>query len=400
MEKFFLEILKAALSGSSFTPDTVSPQEKEDVLRLAQIHRVLPLVYDILYTNETQVTDTSDPLRRHVKLLVSQQTQKTAEFLTVYSQLSAAGLKPLVVKGIICRSVFPKPDFRISSDEDLLISPDEYDRYCGTLVSLGFTQQEKRTEDHYQTAFISSTGLRLELHTSLFNNSIELFDPWNGLFEKCTENAILLNTDSTPVYTLSPTDHLLYLILHALKHFIHSGVGIRQVCDIVMFSNSCISEIDWEHLFSMCERVNALKFAAGIFTIGRKHLNLSDEVRDILSRHKVYVHDESALLQDILSAGIYGSSTQARQHSATITLNAASGKKENLLRKAFPKSQALTRKYAYAKRMPLLLPVAWGHRLLCYRKETADSKSSALEFAQIGKERLELLKEYGLTQDR
>lgn len=35
---------------------------------------------------------------------------------------------------------------------------------------------------------------------------------------------------------MNASDHLFYLICHALKHFYHSGFGIRQVCDILLFA--------------------------------------------------------------------------------------------------------------------------------------------------------------------
>ena len=54
------------------------------------------------------------------------------------------------------------------------------------------------------------------------------------------------------------TDHLLYLILHALKHFLYSGFGIRQVCDIALFSERYRDEIDWSRVKTELQSVSAL----------------------------------------------------------------------------------------------------------------------------------------------
>lgn len=52
------------------------------------------------------------------------QTMRTNEFLELNKKLHAAGVRPLVVKGIICRNLYPQPDYRRFGDEDVLVSAD------------------------------------------------------------------------------------------------------------------------------------------------------------------------------------------------------------------------------------------------------------------------------------
>ena len=54
------------------------------------------------------------------------QARKTEEFLALYKRLLEAGLTPMVVKGIICRQLYPQPDSRCSGDEDVLIPKDQF----------------------------------------------------------------------------------------------------------------------------------------------------------------------------------------------------------------------------------------------------------------------------------
>jgi len=63
-------------------------------------------------------------------------------------------------------------------------------------------------------------------------------------------------------------------------------------------------------------------------------------------------------LDDILDSGIFGSTSKARQHSASFTFDAVRGKKTGLIRRAFPKAESLGSKYSYAKNIPCyyLLP--------------------------------------------
>lgn len=60
-------------------------------------------------------------VKRQVMKQVMQQTVQTSEFMPLNQKLQAAGITPLVVKGIICRNLYPRPDHRRSGDGDVLI---------------------------------------------------------------------------------------------------------------------------------------------------------------------------------------------------------------------------------------------------------------------------------------
>lgn len=394
-QNVFLSILKSALEGVPTTSVTITKKETDYILRLAETHKVLPLVYDCMNNSGfTFEADTDSYLRKKVKLMVAKQTLRTEAFCEIYRALETMGLTPIVVKGIVCRSLYEKPDFRISADEDLLIPADMYHQYRQALSSLGFSPV-REVKGSYQTSFLRNDGFHIELHTSLFDSNQSYFGPWNKLFSDANSRTIKHKISNTTIRTLCHTDHLLYLILHALKHFIHSGVGIRQVCDILLFSQKHSSAIDWDYVFSKCEKLSALKFFLGILAIGKRHLTPRININD------GFLHslpDETSLLKDMLSAGIYGDSTMSRKHSGSITFSAAKKrKKECILRKAFPPAKALDHEYSYAKRNPVLLPVAWGSRLLKYMRETRKTdNNSPKDAVNIGNNRLSLLKEYGL----
>lgn len=397
MQSTFLKILSAALAGTTSGLSSLSVEEQSEILKLADIHRVLPLVFDTMHQSGTQIPQNT-PVQKQIRLLVSQQTLRTLAFAEVYSVLLQQGITPVVVKGIVCRNLYPKPDLRISSDEDLLITPDEYPLCRKLLEDMGFSTVKERSPDYYQHSFVRVDGVHLEIHTSLFDSQDPFFDKWNKEFEHHSSKICTLCAEDTKFFTLNPTHHILYLILHALKHFIHSGVGIRQVCDIVIFANRYASEIDFPALAHKCKKLNALKFAVGIFEIGKKHLNLKPQVYSTFSQYAPASVKDDTLLKDILSAGIYGSATLSRQHSGSITFNQARNK--GTLSRIFPPKKTLSAKYSYAKKHALLLPIAWGHRLLNYRKETKNTvNNSPLETVQIGKQRLKLLKEYGIIKN-
>lgn len=57
---------------------------------------------------------------------IFQQVSRTALFLSDEKELAQLGVQPLVMKGIVCRNLYPKPDLRPSGDEDLLIPEKDF----------------------------------------------------------------------------------------------------------------------------------------------------------------------------------------------------------------------------------------------------------------------------------
>ena len=45
--------------------------------------------------------------------------------------------------------------------------------------------------------------------------------------------SIKVEVQGQSIFTLEETHHLFYLLCHSFKHFLHGGVRIRQICDMV-----------------------------------------------------------------------------------------------------------------------------------------------------------------------
>ena len=393
IQRLFLRTLSCALKKEYLSEaPSLSPEEWDAFFRLAQEQKVLPLVFETLCRlPEVRELPLFLPLKRHVVGQVMLQTRKTAEFRRVLNALLAAGLKPLVVKGLVCRSLYPLPDHRPSSDEDLLIPRSQFQKCHEVLTGLGLTTDGDPGSSDYELPYRQPEGpLFIELHRSLFPPESEAYGSLNRFFTDAHRNSLMI--DGVP--TLAHTDHLFYLICHAFKHFLHSGFGIRQVCDILLFGEAYRENIQWDLLRKNCRSIRADKFAAAIFAMGRKHLGIDIGFFDTSV-------DEMPMLLDLLDSGIYGGATMSRAHSSNITLKAVSaGKKSrsnanSLLASLFPDAGALEGRYSYLKKYPWLLPAAWTSRMAGYLRETR-SRNSPTEALKIGNSRIELLKYYNI----
>ena len=86
----------------------------------------------------------------------------------------------------------------------------------------------------------------IELHRMLFPENEKWCIGWNGFFDEIHKQAIERETEGVKINMPQPTDHLFFQFCHARKHLLASGVGIRQICDILLFAEYYEKEIDWE----------------------------------------------------------------------------------------------------------------------------------------------------------
>ena len=394
-ETQFLHIAKTAISGGDL------PAEKVDwpvIFTLANQQKLLPILFEAV--RKTPAAEENTTLfavtKQQVIGQVLNQTVRSAEFTELYQKLRSASLHPVVVKGLLCSRLYPLKDHRISADDDLYIPDAKFMACHEQLLANGLTTDtptdELATADEVSYTKKGSP-LYIELHRHLFDSSEDAHDELNHFF-----------VDLNPVeidgfLAMPPHEHLLYLILHAYKHFVRSGIGLRQFCDIGLWAREYHDVIDWQRLHDQYASVHAATFAAAAFRIARTYLGIDFDLPAPWSNSI----DVESLLHDTLCGGVYGSNDYTRLHSSTVTLNAVkanrTGEKSSVLSTVFPKREYLERRYPYLKKRPYLLPVAWVQRIAHYASEKqSDVDNSASGSIKLAKERIELMKQYGIME--
>ncbi|MGN0406025.1 MAG: nucleotidyltransferase family protein [Bariatricus sp.] len=408
----FLPALKAALKNEKVSwSEELESQDWIELFRIATTHQVLPLIYEAVYdcpaarNMEPQVFMSA---KQQTIRSVMLQTMKTNEFLGLFQHLQKAGVQALVVKGIVCRNLYPNPDYRMSGDEDVLIPEEEFELCHQAMLDYGMHPADPTQDiqsEHEVPYGKPGSPIYIELHKCLFPPESTAYGDLNRFFKNVHDRAIKLSIDGKQVVTMGYTDHLFYLICHAFKHFLHSGFGIRQVCDIVLFANAYGKEIDWIRILQQCREIHADLFTAALFQIGQKYLTFDPSRAGYPQEWQEIQVDEQLMLDDLLEAGIYGDGTMSRKHSSNITLNAVSSEKQGkksshfVIKTLFPTVQNMEGRYPYLKKHPYLLPIAWINRIWKYRKETQTVlNNDAAESIQIGNQRLKMMKTYGIIK--
>ena len=129
-----------------------------------------------------------------------------------------------MVKVIICRRLYPNPDLRMSSDEDVLIPPDQFAACHEVMTRLGMVPESDDFED-YEIPYSRPGGaLYVELHKSLFPDESEAYGHFNRFFQDIRSR--MVEVDGIP--TMAPTDHMLPRLQAFSPQRLRHPAGLRS----------------------------------------------------------------------------------------------------------------------------------------------------------------------------
>lgn len=395
----FLNILNTV-----FTGEVHSLQEPDWRLlcKAAKQQSVIPLFAEGL-SKYPEYADAPQAMKRQLLVkslnVISNQVQRTEEFLSCYAELLKAGIRPLVVKGVVCRTAYGKlGDHRPSGDEDIYIKKEDFNTCKAVLTSLGFSSEtadvdNKLLEQMQEITFSSPNGLEIEVHTNLLGRENKTRVFMSELFKNAFDDAIPFETEGGQiVYTMTPTMHYIFLFFHLYRHFTAAGVGIRQIADIAMFYKAYKEQIDLDEAERIFVEIGADKLYADVLAAA-----------ELLGLHvptRLQGYNCEKLVADMMESGAFGYSSAAHSYGVHVTMAVVVGEdsgRSGLLNALFPPASLLISRYPELAEKPWLLPFVWVKRAFKSLTERHNSKISAEGYA-IGKRRVELMKEYGLTK--
>ena len=382
--------------------DRVSGVQPEELHRLAAVHKLVPVVYEALSGEPEAFGEARLRWKQEATLSVALQAKRTEAALRLCAALNAVDVPYALVKGLICRSLYPHPDHRASADEDLFVLPEHRAACEAVLEAQGLVCAEPgETESNWSCA---ESGLAIELHLQLFSEEYEAERRMNAYFREAAARCEFETVSGVPVRTLAPQDHFLLLVCHALKHFHYSGFGLRTLSDIGLFATRYGSRFDWTEIRRMLDEVGGMVFCDHVLHICQTQFVYDGAAAGYIPE---IAGSDEALLTDVLDAGIYGQSTMCRKHSANIVLqnlkHAEPGSgRGGVLRALFPPRAALVSRYPALKKAPVLLPAVWLARIGTYGADMLCGKlprASAAESIELGKRRTELMRQYGVFEE-
>lgn len=360
-------------------------------------HQVHTLIYPVIATLPTEHQPDSELMERwrtETLKASSLQLQHIQQISMVLAEFHRHSIPVIALKGLILRSYYPNPELRIMGDADLFIHKDDVRKAEGLLKSIGY-HKGKATSKHISYTYQHFP--EIELHWALTDSKCP---PASSDFNDTVwDNAVEIFSFGTAVSILSYEDQFIHLILHSINHILSFGFGLRQLCDLTLFTKANAITMDWNLVIEQLNQYHIQKFAFALLIVCNKLFQLEipptfKNQYEIIERHDnatssftsemtsdISKPDSNAdrnsanepyitlLMNEILDAGVYGRKLPERTDMQCLIKYISfdqpigkSTKHNHLFSLLFPSASQLGDRYGYAKRYPILLPIAWVHR--------------------------------------
>ncbi|WP_026882531.1 nucleotidyltransferase domain-containing protein [Clostridium akagii] len=370
IENIVIEILKDEIFMKYENKIEIPTLKWPEVIEFASIHNLSPLIYYATKKLELHLGINKEVLKtwkQQVFLSNLLQVNHIEQIKKVFKNFNDEHINVVVLKGLTLRNLYPKPELRVMSDGDLLLEAKNINKARKILISMGFTEEEENQSPiHYK--FIYDKYFAVEIHWTLEKIG---FVKDSDSFEKDVRTGLIINNSyGTPVYDLSYENEFVYTVLHMAIHFTSSGFGLRQFIDVLFIIKNRSSYINWDVVYNKLEQCGILKFTSVILAACKMLFNINEpwmgkfqQTQDIFYLN---LFISKMLCNDVIG---YKNSDEKYERLEKLYVNSKSGiyaksKFKRSLRALLPCKGELSQKYTYAKKHPMLLPIAWMHRAI------------------------------------
>lgn len=298
--------------------------------------------------------------------------------LQLLAEMNAAGIPALLIKGYAVADCYAAPDCRMSGDTDLLIEPKNEKRACAFMKANGFAVERRWTNGHHDVCHHPRLGC-VELHVMLYDEIVE--DVWFGRMdgrEFVCEPPIEAETPDGCYRTLGYTDHMIFLMLHLIKHFILTGMSLRMMLDVALFFSRHAERIDSARFWKTMESLKYGTIAQSILWAMVRYCGIDQTSLPGLCGD--CPESVEMILDDLESGGWLGEmDKKAREEGwyeynrqrltksrgkARYWLYMILWKKDIYIKALFPSRETLAIRYPCVRKHAALIPFVWLHRLV------------------------------------
>lgn len=416
--EYLMHLLAASAKGAPARP----PEDEvswERIFSLAEEQQIVPLIASVVKKHPSLGCPRQLAAEKRAAAFTAVLTDcaRRGSAVALLEEMEHAGMPAFVVKGMAAAANYAAPENRISGDMDICIDPDQEEPVCEFLRRHGCVMTPRWENGHHAAARHPELGL-IEVHVRLYDELVE--DIW---FRK-VDPALLIReprqkivTDNGAYDTLGPTDHLIFMTLHMIKHFISCGMSLRMMMDVALQIVKHRAELDMDRFWLVVDTLNYRELVNSILWAMVRCCDFhSGDFPGIGSCQTDHV---TGILEDVETGGWLGMNDAAARRQSGYVYNRHLMLKQRSkwqywlymlqwqhsfkLSTLFPGKKRLAQDYPWVLKRPWLIPAAWVHRIIfkgsaALRKEKLTSRI-ILDENDVNREsakRLDLFRQLGM----
>ena len=263
-EEVCIRLLKTGVWGDFLTIPT-GFDDWNSVARLAKSQSVLGIVGNTVLSDSILQNSLDSGLRDKIKRFVMSNMlmHKQLNTLIVNSvkHLNNAGLSSVLLKGQGLARNYPCPELRQCGDIDLFVGEELYEKAYFTFKDIA-TDIDDFSSIYSGKHFHAFCG-KIEFDVHRFSAYYSL-KPYNENYQEeatkgLTQNLTHYVIGGIEVNTPSLEFNAYYIFNHLFNHFLISGIGLRHLCDWMMFLHANADKIDMVELKRILNKMRIMK---------------------------------------------------------------------------------------------------------------------------------------------
>ncbi len=357
------------------------------MLREAERQGVLALAYEKLDSDaipEAVTAEVRKQIRGFDRLLYLT--------LEVSKRLTEAGIAHAVLKGLVYATCYPVPEYRGFGDVDILLWNREELPYAEqTLAKAGLLPKAVQDSNHHRVLH-TARGLTVELHTELVEefDAKEMKDRLETFQIREKEHAATTEVFGKQIPSLSVSGNLVHLMLHALQHFLLTGISLRFLTDWAVLLKNEVSPEDGAEYCAWMKYFGIKGFSDILSLACIRYLGVNSEGLEWLELPEASAMDETveAFIREVMHCGTFGKMDASRVTAVRKrTLGGYIREFHHQMRRNHPR----------ASKCCLLWPILWVVTLIVFlRNNRKVRKVSTFSVLQTAGERSRLIEKMQL----
>lgn len=296
-QEYFLDLLSSKINGKKVNA-TVSGINWDEIYKLANIHSLVAIIFSAINDLPRDCRPPEEIYNKMKKRFFLQIQRNTSienyakKLIEVFNQEK---IDHIIMKGYILKNYYPSPEYRSMSDVDILIKDKDRDKSHHIMQRLGY---KNNTKGVTVWDYVKNVSF-IEIHTVLFNKEFKDDVDFKEYFSNVWQNT--KKFDSEYSYMLNEQYNLIYLLVHAAKHFHNCGCGVRMIMDIAVYINKFGDILDWEYIWNELDKLDLKLFTQNILVLCNKWFNT-----EIDFEYKIEPEFYDKLCESILLGGTFG----------------------------------------------------------------------------------------------
>ncbi len=343
MEKFqkeFIGLIQAAFTDKKI--DISSDFNWKKAVDLAKNHNIASILYyGAVNCNISKENDYMQELDYLTLQSIMTNTRQIYEIEQIEKAFEKESIDYMPLKGSVLKSLYPKPEMRTMGDADILIKLDQYPKIEKIMTELGFAYQ---FESDHELVWEKKPSLFLELHKSVMTSYNKDFYGYFGDGWKIANNVA-----GSYRYEMSLEDFYIYIFVHFTKHYRISGIGIKHLLDLWVYSNAR-PDLNLLYIENELKKMNLGKFHENVKRVinvwfnGAAETEITDLITNVIFNSGQYGSEDMAIINRALQNG----------NESALKIKLA-----RLFGGIFLPYSSMKEKYAVLKKLPILLPIMW-----------------------------------------